>query len=109
MIPKGDLRLECGQVLKRQLERSVEEGLASAAGGPDSFESVQRRLLAAVQLASARQSATLSGAAVQEALRKLFPNSYMCGKCGFGPGICLACSASKRSCGVWYACVTVKV
>jgi len=88
------------QVTRRQLERSVEEGLASAAGGPDSFESVQRRLLAAVQRASARQSASSSGAAVQEALRKLFPNSYMCSKCGFGPGVvraqCARCTCLQN-------------
>ena len=87
----GDLTFVRDQVTKRQLMRSIDEGLAAAAGDADSFESVQRRLLAAVQLASARQGAAhnASGAAVQEALRKLFPNSYMCGKCGFGPGTAL--------------------
>jgi hypothetical protein len=81
-----------GQVTARQLLRSVEEGLASAAGVPDSFEAVQRKLLAAVHKASAREGATPSEAAVQEALRKLFPNSYMCGKCGFGPVDHVACT-----------------
>lgn len=66
--------------------------MALAAGEPDGFEAVQRQLLAAVQRASARESAVSSGAAVQEALRKLFPNSYMCGKCGFGPVDHVACT-----------------
>ena len=77
------------QVTARQLQRSVEEGLE---GEQDGFEAVQRQLLAAVQRASARESAVSSGAAVQETLRKLFPNSYMCGKCGFGPVDHVACT-----------------
>jgi hypothetical protein len=80
------------QVTARQLQRSVQEGLASASGDADSFESVQRRLLEAVQEASALEGKGSPGAAVQEALRKLFPNSYMCGKCGFGPVDHMACT-----------------
>ena len=82
----------CAQVTALQLQRSVEEGLASVAGMPDSFEAVQRKLLAAVHKASAREGAMSSEAAVQVALRKLFPNSYMCGKCGFGPVDHVACT-----------------
>ncbi len=76
----------------------MEEGLAaaSAEGACDSFDSLQRQLLAAVQRASARESGTSSAAAVQEALRKLFPNAYMCGKCGFGPVDHVACTDLRR-------------
>lgn len=81
----------CRQVMAQQLVRSVEQGLADA-GDADSFESVQRRLQTAVQHASAREGAATSGAVMQEALRKLFPNSYMCGKCGFGPVDHVACT-----------------
>ena len=79
------------EVTARQLQQSVQEGLASSTDR-GSFEDSQRSLLAAVQAASARESKAATGAAVQEALRKLFPNSYMCGKCGFGPVDHVACT-----------------
>ena len=92
MLLDAETMPPCAQVTALQLQRSVEEGLASVAGMPDSFEAVQRKLLAAVHKASAREGAMSSEAAVQVALRKLFPNSYMCGKCGFGPVDHVACT-----------------
>jgi len=83
------LQMPCyssAQVTAQQLVRSVEEGLASAeSGDSESFEAVQRRLMAKVQEEVAAAGAQGGGAAVQAAMRKLFPNSFMCGKCSFGP------------------------
>ena len=83
------LQMPCyssAQVTAQQLVRSVEEGLASAeSGDSESFEAVQRRLMAKVQEEVAAAGAQGGDAAVQAAMRKLFPNSFMCGKCSFGP------------------------
>lgn len=51
----------------------------------EGFEAVQRRLLAKVQREMAANASHGDEAAVQTAMRKLFPNSFMCGKCSFGP------------------------
>jgi hypothetical protein len=70
----------------------VEQGLASTEDA-EGFEAVQRRLMAKVQEQMAKHAS--SGQKEQETkamLRKLFPNSYMCGKCSFGPVDHTACS-----------------
>ena len=78
-------RYSSPQVTSQQLAVSVQHGLASTEDS-ESFEAVQTRLMAKVQEEMAAASAVQGGdAAVQAAMRKLFPNSYMCGKCHFGP------------------------
>ena len=73
------------EATSRQLALSVEQGLASTEDA-ESFEAVQRRLMAKVQEEMTKHAG--SGKEEQETkamLRALFPNSYMCGKCNFGP------------------------
>ena len=89
-------RYSSAQVTSRQLALSVEQGLASTEDA-EGFETVQRRLMAKVQEEMAKLAS--SGQKEQETkvmLRKLFPNSYMCGKCNFGPVDHTAC-ANLRS------------
>jgi len=83
-------RYSSAQVTARQLARSVEEGLQV----PDdlqSFEATQRRLQMKVQEEMAKAAAYGEGLALQAQMRALFPNSYMCGKCSFGPVDHVAC------------------
>jgi hypothetical protein len=79
----NQLQLPCyssAQITAQQLRRSVQEGLASSEDA-NSFEEVRRRLLSHVQM----MQVSSKGGMTQEILRSLFPNSYMCAKCNFGP------------------------
>eukprot|EP00291_Cryptomonas_curvata_P018807 CAMPEP_0172167066 /NCGR_PEP_ID=MMETSP1050-20130122/9358_1 /TAXON_ID=233186 /ORGANISM="Cryptomonas curvata, Strain CCAP979/52" /LENGTH=1252 /DNA_ID=CAMNT_0012837801 /DNA_START=118 /DNA_END=3876 /DNA_ORIENTATION=+ len=90
------LQLPCyssAQITAQQLKRSVQEGLSSPEDASN-FEETQRRLLAQVHQ-RARQVSN-QGGMTQEILRGLFPNSYMCAQCNFGPVEHLYC-ANLRS------------
>jgi hypothetical protein len=67
-------RYSSADVTARQLARSVQEGLA-ASEDSDSFEATQRRLLAKVQEEMAK--VPQGDPAVQSALRKIFPSSFV--------------------------------
>ena len=71
------------EITLHQLRRSVQEGLAGLED-PNSFEAVRRRLLHTQQGSGVSGNGGNSGLA-QEVLRSLFAQSYMCGRCGFGP------------------------
>jgi len=90
----GGVYFSSAAALAAQLGRSVAEGLAAAQGEPDGFEATQKRLQAAVGAAAGRLlgGAGGGGAALMIALRKEFPNAYMCGGCGFGPVDHTACA-----------------
>jgi len=97
-------------VTLEQLRRSVAEGLAMSddpdrysiylfyqykstntdAEGGGSFEAVQRRLMLKVMQHVSTEGAR--GGMTQDVLRTLFPHSYMCAKCFFGPVDHFACS-----------------
>jgi hypothetical protein len=83
-------RYSSAQVTARQLARSVEEGLR-VPDDSQSFEATQRRLQIKVQEEMAKAAAYGEGLALQAQMRALFPNSYMCGKCSFGPVDHVAC------------------
>ena len=84
-------RYSSKDVTAAQLARSVQEGLASTED-EDSFEAVQRRLMAQVRQQVESSSKEVGGRMTQDILRSLFPNSYMCGKCAFGPVDHTACA-----------------
>ena len=77
-------RYSSAEVTAQQLLRSVQEGLAGVEE-PDSFEAVRRRLLPQTLPSGGSESKRARAGLTQEVLRSLFSNSYMCGKCGFGP------------------------
>jgi len=77
-------RYSSKDVTAAQLARSVQEGLANTEDA-DSFEASQRRLMAQVRRQVEASSKEAGGRMTQDILRSLFPNSYMCAKCHFGP------------------------